>query len=191
MKGRNLRVLLVAGAISTGLHAGEVRPVAHIAAEFGGDTLVVGNFTDGTTRSIDANQRIALGGGASWVNDAKNMEVEASLAYKFTTINASNGSISWTRFPLDVLVFRRWEQFRVGAGLTYHINPRLKGIGVAGDANVKFDNALGAIVQADWLFANGFNLGLRYTKLDYEEVNLGTKANSDGVGVILGYRFER
>jgi hypothetical protein len=183
-------VAVVAGAASTAPQAADIRPVLRMAAEFGGDTIVNATFTDGSTQKVRAHQGVALGGGASWVNDAKDIEVEVTVSYKFAMIDASNGDIEWTRVPLDGLVFYRWDKFRLGGGLTYHMNPKLEGSGVVGGLNVKFDNALGAIVQADWRITDQFNLGVRYTKLEYEaKAPASGTAKSDGFGVTLGYRF--
>lgn len=193
MNGRCHQVLLAAvaaSAISTGAHAGDIRPVMRMSAEFGGDTLVDVSFTDGTQDRLESNRLLALGGGASWINDAGNLEVEVTLAYKFTTVEGTNGSVEFVRYPLDALVFYRAQQFRVGAGVTYHLKPQVKGTGVAEDIQGKFDNALGAIVQADWLFTEHVSVGVRYTFLDYKLKGPESfTPNSDGFGVTFGYRF--
>jgi hypothetical protein len=78
-------------------------------------------------------------------------------------------------------------QFRVGGGLTYHVSPKLSGSGVAGGVNVKVDDALGVVLQGDWLITQRVSLGLRYTNLSYKAN--GVSANSDGVGITFGFRF--
>ena len=92
----------------------------------------------------------------------------------------------WTRFPLDALVFYRWPSFRLGGGLSYAIHPRLKGSGAASDIDATLDNALGAVVQGDYL-VEGFALGLRATLLDYKFG--GNTIRSSGVGVSFGFTF--
>jgi len=47
--------LVVAAAVPAASHAVEVRPMLKAGYDFGGDTLVTVVFTDGSTKSINAN----------------------------------------------------------------------------------------------------------------------------------------
>jgi hypothetical protein len=180
-------VLMVVAAVPVASLAADVRPVFKAGYDTGGDTIVTAVFTNGSTKSIKANEGIYLGLGASILLDSKDIEIEASASYKYQSITAANGDITWTRFPLEGLVFYRAPKFRVGGGLTYHLSPKLSGSGVAGGLNVNVDDALGAVLQGDWLITQRISVGLRYTNLSYKAN--GVKANSDGVGVIFGMRF--
>lgn len=178
--------LVVAAAVPVASRAVDVRPMLKAGYDVGGDTVVTAVFTDGSTKSIKANEGFYFGGGASILSDSKDIETEVSLSYKFASINASNGSIDWTRFPLDVLVFYRLPQFRLGGGLTYHLSPKLSGSGPAGNINTKFDDSLGYVLQADYLLQK-ITLGLRYTSLEYKVG--GASVKSDGVGITFGVSF--
>src|SRR2546430_7827710 len=94
--------------------------------------------------------------------DSKDIEIETTLSIKYDSINASNGDITWTRFPLEVLAFYRMPKFRLGGGLTYHMSPKLKASGAAGNFNVKVDDAAGAVLQADYLVTRKLSVGGRY-----------------------------
>jgi len=182
--------LLLATAAPALSLAQDIRPVFKLGYDFGGDTLVTALFTDGSTKSIKANDGLFMGAGASILNDAKNLEGEVSLTYKFQTISASNGNIHFTRYPLDALVFYRQYQFRVGGGLTYHMSPKLEGTGVVGGLNVNFQDALGGILQVDYLFGPTVAVGLRYTMLEYKVTSgAGGTARSDGFGLGFATRF--
>jgi hypothetical protein len=104
-------------------------------------------------------------------------------------INASNGDIEFTRLPLEALVFYRFDRARLGGGVTYHLNPELEGSGVVSPLNVKFDDALGFVLQADFLVTDKMAIGLRYTSLNYEVEGVAAKAKSDGLGFTFSYRF--
>jgi len=172
-------------------HASDVRPMIKAAADFGGDTLVTVTFTDGSSESIKANELLSLGGGVSIVNAAGDIEAELSLSYKFALINASNGDVTFSRWPLDALVFYRLPELRLGGGLTYHINPKLSGSGVASGIDATFDNALGLLLQVDYRVTPKINLGIRYTSLDYK-LHVGSAtatARSSGVGVVFSASF--
>jgi hypothetical protein len=165
----------------------EVKPLFKAGIDFGGDTIAQVTFTDGSTDSIKANDGFYIGGGALIGTGIENVEVELSLAYKYSSINASNGDITWTRFPAEALVFYRFPNFRVGGGPTYHLSPKLEGSGVVGGLNVSVDNALGVVLQADYLLTRTITLGGRYTLLDYKAN--GASARSDGVGISFGISF--
>lgn len=156
-----------------------------VGYDTGGDTLVTVTFVGGDTENIKANRGLFFGGGISLVNDTNDIETEISLSYKFDDITGSNGDITWSRLPIDGLVFYRLPSVRLGGGITYHLNPDLDGSGVAGGLNVEFKNALGFIAQADWRISDKLNLGLRYTFLDYETENTGVKVDSNGLGLVL------
>src|SRR5690348_3696059 len=109
--------ILSSALLSTQLAAGparaaEIRPVARIGFDFGGDNLITVPFTDGTSDSIKANEGFSIGGGALFVTGLPNVEAEVTLSFKFTSVNARNGDVTWTRFPVDALVFYRFPRFR-------------------------------------------------------------------------------
>jgi len=182
-----LPVLVLAAAVPAASRAVEIRPLFKAGVDFGGDTIVSATFTSGTTDSIKANDGFYIGGGVLVGTGVQNLEVEVSLAYKYTDISATNGDVTWTRFPLEALVFYRFPQFRVGGGPTYHLNPKLEGSGVAGGLNVNVDDALGLVLQADYLITPKITLGGRYTILDYKAN--GVAAKSDGFGISFGLGF--
>jgi hypothetical protein len=184
---KSLLVLALTAPVAS--HAMDVRPFFQAGADFGGDTLVNVTFTDGSTASVKANEGFYFGGGASIVTDSKLVEIELSLAYKFSMINASNGDIDWTRWPLEALVFYRLDKVRLGGGLTYHLNPEVDGSGVATPLNIKFDDALGFVLQADYRLSDKMAIGMRYTNLKYEVDGSSASAKSNGLGFTFSHRF--
>jgi hypothetical protein len=182
-------LLLLALSAPVASYAMDVRPFFRAGYDFGGDTLVEVAFIDGSTDSVKANEGLYIGGGASIVTDSREWEIELSLGYKFSMINASNGDIEFTRLPLEALVFYRFDRVRVGGGVTYHLNPELDGSGVVSPLNVKFDDALGFVLQADFLVTEKMAIGMRYTNLKYEVEGVAASAKSDGVGFTFSYRF--
>jgi len=186
---KSLRVLALIFAVAAplGSQAAEVRPVIKGGVDFGGETIATATFSGGSTESIKANEGAYVGGGVSIILDSKNVEIETTLSVKYTSITASNGDITWTRYPLEVLAFYRMPKFRLGGGLTYHLSPKLKASGAAGNFNVNVDDALGLVLQADYLFTPKFSVGARYTILEYKAN--GVPAKSDGVGITIGFIF--
>jgi hypothetical protein len=184
---RAIRAMVLA-AVPGVSHALDAKPLFKVGADFGGDSIVTATFTSGSSESIKANEGIYFAGGLLMGTGLEGVEVEISAGYKYTSITADNGDITWTRFPLEALVFYRFPQFRIGGGPTYHLSPKLKGSGVAGGLNVNVDDALGVVLQGDYLLWNGrITLGGRYTILDYKAN--GVSAKSNGVGISFGMSF--
>lgn len=172
------------------VEAAEIRPLLKAGFDFGGDTMVRAVFVDGSTQTIKANEGVYLGGGGAIVNEGRDWEFHLTLAYKFTMIDASNGDVEWTRFPLEALAFYRFQKIRLGGGLAYHINPRLEGSGVVGGLDVKFKNAAGAVLQADWRITEGLAAGVRYTAIEYDAKGPFTgSSKSNGLGLTFSWRF--
>ena len=186
MPGLAFFALAALAAAAATAQAAEVRPAFVAGYDTGGDEVVVVTFSSGKTDSIKANEGLYLGGGVSVINDAGNLEFLGTLAFKYQGIHASNGDLTWTRFPLDALIFYRLQSFRFGGGLTYVIHPRLKGSGEVSYIDTTFDNAAGVVLQGDYLMGR-VGLGLRYTLLDYKVGGITVKSN--GLGASFGFTF--
>jgi len=185
MKTKVLMLLALGAALPLASRAAEVRPVVVAGIDTGGDKIVEAPLTNGDTATIRANEGLYVGGGVSVINDDKNLEFVGTLNYKYRGISAYNGTITWTQVPIDALGFYRWEKFRLGAGATYHMSPRIHGTGVVA-GNISVDNALGGVVQGDFLLGK-VNIGLRFTHITYKNSN--GSAKGDGVGLTFGYTF--
>jgi hypothetical protein len=182
--------ILAAWMIAAAAQAAEIRPLVKAGIDVGGNTLVTATFEDGDTEEIKANEGFYLGGGATLITDARNVEFQLTLAYKYALIDADNGDIEWTRWPLEALAFYRWQHVRAGVGLAYHINPKLDGDGVVNGLNVKFKNAIGAILQVDWRITETIAVGGRLTLLEYEAKSPASgKSSSNGIGATFSMNF--
>jgi hypothetical protein len=170
--------------------AADVQGIFKMGYDFGGDEMVTVPFTDGSTKTIKSNEGFYLGGGVAFLNRDRTWELDLTLAYKFKLINASNGDVTWSTVPFEALAFYRFDYLRLGGGVAYHINPRLEGTGIASNLDIKFKDALGGIVQVDWLITENVALGLRYTFLEYEaKAPFTGTAKSDGAGVTFSWNF--
>ena len=170
--------------------ASELKAVVKTGYDFSGDPIFSTRFTNGETDRIRANEGLILGGGIIFINDAKTIETELTLSWKFQDLNASNGGARWRRYPLEILIFRRRTSIRFGGGFTYHLNPRLEGDGILSNVvDLEFKDALGVVVAADYLLTERVSVGIRYTWLEYEQQASGIEHQSNGGGVGLAIRF--
>jgi len=87
----------------------------------------------GTAQAVDVHGMVKggfdFGGGVALLNADKSITTEITLSWKEGIINASNGDITFMRYPVDVLVFYNMEKVRFGGGATYHLNPKLRATG--------------------------------------------------------------
>lgn len=188
---------LLLAVLAAPAQAVEVRGIAKFGFDFGGDTLVTAVYTSGTTSKIKANEGLYLGGGVSLLTSGKSMSFDLTAAWKFTSIDAANQSFDFTRFPLEALAFYNFSGdhgVRLGGGLAYQLSPKFKASGSLANGTVTFDNALGYVVQLDYLAKThpksrgGISWGLRYTATDYE-VNGIQNATGNGLGIFMGGVF--
>jgi hypothetical protein len=174
-------------ALCSSAQALDVRGMGKFGYDFGGDTLLTFIYTDGSTSSIKANEGLYFGGGVALVSEDKTITTEVTLSWKQDAVIAANADGTFTRYPLDVLVFYNMQQVRFGGGLTYHLNPKVKTSGFVNDLSVTFDNAVGLVLGADYRLNQNAFLGLRYTSLEYSKNGLTAKSN--GAGIVLGASF--
>jgi opacity protein-like surface antigen len=157
---------------------------------FGGDTLVTVPFTDGSSDDIKAGGLVHLyGGGEYRLSDM--FALQATVGYHINdTRAASNGSVRFTRIPVDLLaLYSVTEKVRLGAGAQFVSGPELKGSGVASNVSQKYDSTTGAIVEGEYLFSPHMGLKLRYVSEKFTPEGGGTKIDGSHVGVMFSYYF--
>ena len=159
---------------------------------FGGDELATveteGVFGSDDTEDIKAGELFFIAGGGLYQH--KNIQLQATLGYHIDGVFAENGETSFTRWPLELLAFKKMGKFRLGGGLTHHLNPTFE-FDLDDDTlpkeEVDFDNATGLVIEADYFFTNNFGLGLRHTSIEYKTTN--SKVDGSHTGIILTYTF--
>lgn len=186
--------LLSALAFASTLAAAQSAPLrsnlfVNIGYGSGGDTLVHVPMTDGSAQDIQAGKGVTLKGGVEfWVG--QNTTLQVSAAYHVDTINATNGDVSFSRWPIEGLLF--WnlsDQVRVGGGLRQTTGAKLSGSGAAaGLGTYHFDASTGIVLEGEYLFTPQAGVTLRYVKESFT-VNGGPSISGDHVGVGLNYHF--
>lgn len=144
-----------------------------LGLSFGGDTLADLTFEDGSSEKLTAGDSVFFGGSVINKLDTNTqlpVYTEIGLSYMTKSIDAENGSLSFTRIPLDFFINTKKDQLAFGAGITYHLSPEIEGDGIlAGKA--KYDNALGGTLKVSYTqslnHGKGITWGLRYTSITY------------------------
>ncbi|MCP3924795.1 MAG: hypothetical protein GY714_19635 [Desulfobacterales bacterium] len=166
--------------------------VGQIGIATGGDQLVGLTYSDGTTEDID-------GGDGDYLNvgffvkpfSDRNFETQITAGFKEHKSEATNGTVKWSRYTVDLIQFYRFENFRIGFGGTYHFDPKVKGTGVASSLNETAADTFGLVSEIDWFLGKReiceVFLGFKYTNIDYE-FN-GRKFSGDSIGAHFGIYF--
>ena len=173
---------------ATSAHAADVGPMLKFGWDWGREVMLTVPFIDGPSQEIRVNEGLYAGGGIAVVNDARTLEGEFSVSYKVKYVTGGDGQLDWNRIPIDFLGFYRTPNWRFGGGVTYHLNPVLRGTG-AGLGRVEFDNAVGLVGQIDMIFGERGTIGLRFLKLEYKAKDFDYTAKSDGVGITASMTF--
>jgi hypothetical protein len=131
----------------------------------GGDDIAI--MTSGDR--IRAGELLYFGAGYNYsLNSDNTLFLRSMLGFKFVDINAKNGDLKFTRFPLDFIFIKRLDAFSLGAGPTYHLSPNYEGTVNGVSSKIDFDNSLGFLVQGSYYFAQQTELGVRFTSIDYK-----------------------
>jgi hypothetical protein len=166
---------------------GGFKPVLGALVTSGGDTLVTVRYTDGTSQNIKSGGLLGLFGGVEY--DSGTMVVQATIGYHVDDTNASNGSVKFVRYPVELLGFwKASEQWRVGGGFRKAMNARVTSSGAArpGIGGTDFDSKAGLVLQAEYLFDRWSVFG-RYVAEEYTVGRQTVDANHIGLGV--SFRF--
>lgn len=188
----------------------DISPFVSLGITSGGDLLdetTVGDPTLKNTKSIKAGQFMYFSAGATVpLRQPGDWEVQASLGYWFDSVQSGGRELRFRRVPVDVLLTRNFDQsWRLLGGLTYHLNPQRRcTLETCTQPNTSFENAMGLIVEADWLFGGVVTrvtgadeprstklwMGVRMTLIDYKTADsYGNKYNGNNLGLLLGLNF--
>jgi hypothetical protein len=172
-----------------------VHLVVTLGYDYGFEDLVTAVFSDGSTKTIEANGGFVLAVGATFLPlRGGEFETQATLGYKYDAIRATNATITYHAFPLEILEAWRRPPLRLAAGVSLALGSRVQGSGDASEVDVGLRNSLGLVGQAEltFPFARGrarWAVGGRFIwqRLQLQEGGPATDANAAGLflGLVL------
>jgi hypothetical protein len=167
---------------------GSTNVLIGIDAGFGGDTLATARYTNGKTQDIKAGNGVQVKGGLQYHLNSSTA-FQASIGYQFNSTNATDGSISFTRWPIEVLgMWKLSEQFRLGGGVRYVTGAKLSSDGLASSiGNHSFESTPGFLVMGEYLISESTSITARYVDDKYT-INGGTINGGHG-SVGLNFYF--
>lgn len=192
--------LITLFALNTFLVSDELKPILQIGYDFGGTTLATieqDGYYDAGVDKIHAGDGLRLEMGA--VVDSPALELQFLVGYKFDNESASNGDVTWDTIPFTALGMFKSRQWKMGGGLTYHLNPSLEGSFTGYDQNGnyfhdeaddEYEDAIGAVIEMDYRATNNFSIGVRGTFIEYKlKKDNSMTANGNSIGVNISYIF--
>ncbi len=179
-------------SLATQTHAADIRPVISLGVDVdtGSDIMFTGVFTDGSTDDITGGEGVIFAGGV-YVPIEDDLGVQATIGYKWDSIDAANGTIDFTRIPIDMLVFKHLgDNHSVAAGATYHMSPTFTcEVTAVCTGSVEFDGAFGLIAEYSYALQSnkesGMKIGVRYTNISYESSAVTQAYDGSSIGLIL------
>lgn len=151
--------------------------------EYGGDEILEVFFANGEDQTMLAGQGgyIAVGGELQFAK-VKQLMLRATIGIKYNTTAADNANIRLTRLPVHLTPFWRInDDFRLGVGVTTHMNAKLKGDGFVSDVN--FTSSVGP------RFEFGYKrIALTYTAINYED-EVGQSFSASSIGASVSFTF--
>ncbi len=182
------------------LVADDLKPILQMGYDFGGTTLATvehDGYYDSSINKIRAGQGLSFEMGA--VVDSPNLELQFLVGYKFDNDSASNGDVTWDVIPFTATAMFKSRRWKMGGGLTYHLNPALAGSFKGYDqdgkafndkADDEYQDAIGGVVQMQYRATNNFSIGVKGTFIEYKLKKDNTQvANGDSIGVNISYVF--
>lgn len=182
---------------SKGLHF-----VANAGFSFGGDTIAIAQYTDGSDQRIKAGGMLEFGGGV--IYEASDLPLAAQLTanYHVNDTDANNGTMRFHRFPIEATLFYTGvEQWRFGIGARSVQSPRyVSQIKGAVSETLEFDNTTGAIAEVGYAISPKLWVNFRYVSEKYNanKYTVGSRSVSvrsiapvkgDHVAISASYQF--
>lgn len=157
---------------------------------FGGDQLAE-VFTSSGSESVDAGELYTLGIGVA-LDLAPDLESRITVGIKEDGVFADNGDVTFTRYPIDVLILRRTGNWKIGGGITYHLSPEFTASTVSTFDQAKFEDALGFLLELDRELGPAY-IGGRLTFIEYDSIPTATvrstSISGNSFGIVAGIRF--
>ena len=148
---------------------------------FGGDKLAERTYVLGGTDSVYAGKSLFADVGVLHDFAESDWALKGTVGVQSGFSAGFGSDITFTRYPVDLVVLDNHGNQHFGGGLTYHANPKLNGN--SHTPNLVFKDAVGAVLEYQYRI-----FGLRYTNVRYRvEGSCTGRCSYDGS--TLGFFF--
>jgi len=196
MKYKIALAALVAASILSGTAEAQDSVAAKVRAR-GGLALQLDVSTGGdgftTDEAFEAERTLGEGmalsvGGFYRPSESKPWEIQAFIGYKagwIAPVRGGGGEETVSRSMFQLLAnYRNADKWYFGGGLVVHGSPKYENT-ITRTADVKFDTAVGALIEGGWSW-----LGVQCTYIEYHASQYGT-LDASNCGVRFTWRFRK
>ena len=197
MLKKSLMALLAANSLmGTASWADEqasgVRPFIGAGFTVGGEKIATVSYTDGTEKSVTAGGLLDLRAGVDYRFANSPVSIQGSIGYHVDDASAKNGSVRFSRVPVELLVhYFATESWKIGGGIRQSTGTALSASGEARVTirDLKFTSSLAPLIEAEYLVSPKFGVKMRYVNEEYKIENTNSTIDGSHFGVIAMYYF--
>lgn len=152
-------------------------------------------YPDGRQQRLAANGGLRLAAGALVALGAgRDWELQGTVGWKTGGIGPPDEGLRFQAFPCEVLASRLWPRWRLSAGASLALGPRVEASSTFGYQARSYQAALGLLAQADVLAtdpASGAraSLGVRFDWKTLVANDGGPGTRASAIGVTTGIAF--
>lgn len=156
----------------------------------GGDRVGTTSYTNGQSANLRAGGGLDMNVGAEY-RVSPEFSLQANVGYHIHfTPQASNGSASFSRVPVEVIgYFHPNERWRVGGGVRRTSMVQVNGSGFASGLGREFENATGSLVEVEYMTSPQFGVKVRYVAEKFKQKRSRLEYSGNHVGIFGSYYF--
>ena len=162
---------------------GTLHPTLETGIAFGGDRLASQHYLIGGRSSVYGGKGLYVSVGLLDNFDGSAWSFKGMVGQQTGFSTGLSSSISFTRYPVDLMALYTRGRQHLGFGLTYQADPKFDPNN--GTPDIAFHDALGPTLEYQYRF-----MGLRYTYARYRAVSTCLdKCSYDGSYIALFFNF--
>jgi hypothetical protein len=155
----------------------------------GGDKLVTAQYTNGTSVDVTGGGLVQFNGGVDYQFTDK-FSGSLGLGYHVDRANASNGSITFSRVPVEVLAhYSVTPSVRLGGGLRLVGGAKLRSDGVASGIDADFGSTAGLVLEGEYLLNARYGFKLRVVEEKYKSNATQKTISGSHAGLMFNFYF--
>lgn len=194
MKHAFLALVAASSLVAAGhSQAGEFSPFLGGGVTFGGDKVNTVHYTNGDDANIRAGGRLDLRAGVDYRLTGSPVSIQGTIAYHTARAEASNGSVDFSRVPVELLV--QWhinEQWALGGGIRKATSAKYNasGAGASQTSDQEFKSNTGFVIEGEYYVIPSVGLKVRYVNEEYKDsANASIKRDGNHLGLLAVYYF--
>ncbi len=155
----------------------------------GGDKLVTAQYTNGTSVDVTGGGLVQFNAGVDYQFTEK-FSGSLGLGYHVDRANASNGSVTFSRYPVEVLGhYSVTPSLRLGGGLRLVGGAKLQSDGVASGINADFGSTTGLVLEGEYVLNARYGFKLRVVEEKYKSNATQKTISGSHAGLMFNFYF--